>query len=146
MWDAPAEDLLAGGWQQIRPSAYTRLIGPIYHRQGENGPRFCFRVDPKHDNSEDRPHGGMIMAFCDEALGLTARSARPGDQLFTISFDCQFIGGSSVGELVEIEPVVTKATASLMFMRGICRVGDRIIASSSGVWKAVRGRTAGNGG
>lgn len=138
--EAPAEDLLADGWQPIRFSAFTQLIGPIYYRRDEDATRFCFRVAPKHDNTANRPHGGMIMAFCDEALGLTAHWARPGDRLLTVGFECQFIGASSVGELVVIETAVTRATASLMFMRGICRVDDRVIASCSGIWKAVRAK------
>lgn len=139
-------DLIAAGWQPIRPSAFTRLIGPILHRRDGDGIRFCFRVDPKHDNTADRPHGGMIMAFCDEALGLAAHMRRPGDRLLTIGFDCQFIDASSIGDLIEIAPHVTRATSSLMFMRGDCTVGDRIVASCSGIWKVFRQRTTASGG
>lgn len=144
--DPAISDLIADGWQPIRPSAFTALIGPILQRHDGDGPRFCFRVAPKHDNTRDRPHGGMLMAFCDEALGLTAHLARPDAAFVTIGFDCQFIGASRVGEVVEIAPQVTKATASLVFLRGDCTVGGRVIASSSGIWKAVGSRQAASGG
>ncbi len=146
--DAAAEHagLTAAGWQPIRPSAFTRLIGPILHRFDGDQVRFCFRVDPKHDNTVDRPHGGMIMAFCDEALGLAAHIRRPGDRLLTIGFDCQFIDASSIGDLIEIAPQITRATPSLMFMRGECMVGGRVIASCSGIWKVFRPRAAAIGG
>lgn len=137
----PADnDLTAAGWQPIRPSAFTSLIGPIYQRRTGDDIRFCFRVEPKHDNTHDRPHGGMLMSFCDEALGLKAHLARPGSTFVTIGFDCQFIDGSVFGDVVEIVPHVTRSTASLMFLRGDCTVNGRIIASSSGIWKAVRNR------
>lgn len=143
---AAIEDLLADGWQPIRPSAFPRLIGPILYRRDEGAMRFCFRVEHKHDNTHERAHGGMIMAFCDEALGLTARQAHPGRRLVTIGFECQFLDGGSIGDLVEIAPRITKATASLVFMRGDCMVGSRIVASCSGIWKLVRGRSPGTGG
>ena len=135
---ARVEDLLAAGWQPIRPSAFTQLIGPILCRRDEDAMRFCFRVARKHDNTHERAHGGMIMAFCDEALGLTARQAHPSGRLVTIGFECQFLDGGSIGDLVEIEPRITKATASLVFMRGDCTVGNRVVASCSGIWKRVR--------
>jgi len=141
-----AEDLLAAGWKPVRPSAFNQLIGPILHRRDGDAIRFCFRVDPKHDNSVDRPHGGMIMAFCDEALGLAAHMVRPRDRLLTVGFDCQFIGASSVGDVIEIEPHVTRATSSLIFMRGDCTIGDRVVASCSGIWKVFRPRAAAGGG
>ena len=140
------DDLVAAGWRSIRPSAFSRLIGPIYHRRDGEAPRFCFRVDPKHDNSQGRPHGGMIMSFCDEALGLSAHWARPGSAFFTIGFECQFIDAARLGELVEITTHVTRATASLVFMRGDCTVDGRVIASCTGIWKAVRPRPAGTEG
>lgn len=130
------------GWQPIRPSAFTQLIGPILFRPGTEGFRFCFRVQDKHDNSTGRPHGGMIMAFCDEALGLAAHWTRPGENMLTIGFECQFLDASSVGDLVVAQTYVTRATGSLLFMRGTCHVGDRTIASCSGIWKIVRRKPA----
>ncbi len=139
---ADEQELRNQGWRPVRPSAFTQLIGPILFRHEGDGFRFCFRVQDKHDNSVERPHGGMIMAFCDEALGMTAHRARPGERLLTIGFECQFLDASSVGDLIVAETEVTRATASLMFMRGTCRVGDRAIASCSGIWKVVSPRPA----
>ncbi len=139
---AGMDDLVAAGWKPIRPGAFNVLIGPILHHRDGDTVRFCFRVAPKHDNTGGRTHGGMIMAFCDEVLGLTAHMRRPDDRLFTIGFDCQFIDSSGVGDLVEIEPRVTRETSSLMFLRGDCMVGGRVIASCTGIWKISRRRTA----
>lgn len=133
-------DLAATGWRPIRPSAFTSLIGPIFQRRDGDVVRFCFRVQPKHDNTHDRPHGGMLMAFCDEALGLMAHLTRPGSTFVTIGFDCQFIDGSMFGDVVEIAPHVTRSTSSLMFLRGDCTVDGRVIASCNGIWKVVRNR------
>ena len=136
----PEPELLADGWKPIRPGAFITLIGPFYMREDTGRTQYCFRVAPKHDNTRGRPHGGMIMAFLDEALGWSTHIARPHDSFFTIGFDCQFIGGSMVGDLIVAETEVVSATKSMMFMRGDCKVGDRIIASASGIWKRVGSR------
>jgi acyl-coenzyme A thioesterase PaaI-like protein len=130
-------DLIADGWEPIRPGAFIGLIGPFYMRTLSGRPQFCFRVAPKHDNTQGRPHGGMIMAFLDEALGLSTHIARSEEAFFTAGFDCQFIGGSVMGELIVAETEVVSATRSLMFMRGVCKVDDRTIAAASGIWKKV---------
>lgn len=121
-------------WQPIRPSAFTQLIGPILMHSAEPA-TFAFRVQEKHDNTRDRPHGGMIMSFMDEALGLAAHSFWPGEQFLTVSFECQFIDGSRIGDLVVARVEHLRSTRSLMFLRGTCLVDDRVIASCSGVWK-----------
>jgi acyl-coenzyme A thioesterase PaaI-like protein len=136
-------DLLADGWQPIRPGAFVNLIGPFYSRVRDGRTQFCFRVAAKHDNTQGRPHGGMIMAFLDEGMGWATHIARPDDRFFTVSFDCQFIGGSVEGDLVVADTAVVSSTRSLMFMRGECRVGDRLIASASGIWKARKPRDQG---
>jgi len=134
-------DLIAEGWQLVRPSAFVDLIGPFYQRRDEGRTRFCFRVQPKHDNTQGRPHGGMILSFLDEALGLSAHFVRPQETFFTIGFDCQLIGGSVIGDLVVAETQLISATRTLMFIRGDCRVGDRVIASASGTWKRVANKS-----
>ena len=137
----PEPELLADGWKPIRPGAFITLIGPFYIRIRDDKPQYCFRVAPKHDNTQGRPHGGMVMSFLDEALGWSTHIARPHDSFFTIGFDCQFIGGSMVGDLVVAETEVVSATKTLMFIRGDCRVGNRVIASASGTWKRVANKS-----
>lgn len=134
------------GWSRIRPSRFTTLIGPIWTITIDGRQRYAFVVEDKHDNTADRAHGGMIMAFCDEALGLHAHGSRPNDMLFTVGFDCQFVNGARMGDLVEIEPEIVNGGRSLVFIRGTCRAGERVIATCSGIWKragaAREGRTA----
>ncbi len=130
-------ELLDAGWRVSGHGAFRELVGPFYVRERDGKLEYCFRVQPKHDNTEGRAHGGMIMSFCDEALGMAAVRARPGVRLVTISFDCQFIGGATEGSLVVLEPQVIKTTASLVFLRGLCLTNGQTVAACSGVWKAI---------
>jgi len=131
-------DLIADGWAPMRLGAFPTLIGPILRKYEGGRLTFCFRVENKHDNTQGRAHGGMIMAFCDEAMGHAAAETRPQDSLMTIGFECQFIGAALPGDVVTIETEVVRNTASLTFLRAICTAGDRPIASCSGIWKAAR--------
>ncbi|WP_442580996.1 PaaI family thioesterase [Mesorhizobium sp. ASY16-5R] len=133
-------DLIAAGWKLLRPSAFITLVGPFYSRTVEGKTQYCFRVATKHDNTQDRPHGGMIMSFMDEVLGHSTQIARPNDSFSTIGFDCQFIDGSAIGDLVVAETEIVRATRSLMFMRGECKVGNRVIATANGIWKVLLSR------
>lgn len=129
------EGWVAGGSN----SPFLDLVGPVWtHVEGDKR-RFGFFVGQKHDNTQQRAHGGMIMTFCDEGMGSLASSMRPGEMLFTVSFDCHFTSGAAEGEFVEALCEVVRATRSLMFMRATCTVGDRVVATCSGIWKVLDG-------
>jgi len=123
------------GWSPMPASNFLSHVGPVWTKTDGDVRRFGFLVEPKHDNTQQRSHGGMIMTLCDDAMGKTAQAVRPGDLLFTATFDCQFMSGAKEGEFVEARCEVVKSTRSLVFMRAICTVGDRVAAACSGVWK-----------
>jgi len=129
--------LQAEGWVRQRLSNFLAHVGPVWMKADDGVHRFGFFVEEKHDNSQGRSHGGMIMTLCDDAMGYTAQAARPDESLFTATFDCHFISGAAAGEFVEAQCEVVKSTRSLIFMRSTCMVGDRIVASCSGVWKVL---------
>ncbi len=140
--DRRLEELEMEGWTKIRPSGFTQLIGPILSRVVDERRSYGFLVEQKHDNTQARAHGGMIMSFCDEALGLAACASRPGRMMFTIEFGCQFIAGAKMGAFIEIEPEVVRSSRSLVFMRGTCLCAGEVVATCSGIWKLVETRGA----
>lgn len=130
-------ELEADGWVRADGSNFLNHIGPIWTKVEDGKKRFGFVVEEKHDNTQRRAHGGMIMTFCDDAMGLSAQAVRPGEGLFTATFDCHFISGAAFGEFVEAHCEVVKSTRSLVFMRSTCMTADRVIAACSGVWKVL---------
>ena len=127
--------LEADGWVPVAASNFLSHVGPVWTKTDGDVRLFGFVVEAKHDNTQQRSHGGMIMTLCDDAMGNTAQAVRPGDRLFTATFDCQFISGAKEGEFVEAHCEVIKSTRSLVFVRSICTVGERVVAACSGVWK-----------
>lgn len=135
--DSPYAALQADGWVQGNASNFLRHVGPVWTRMQDGATRFGFLVEDRHDNTQQRAHGGMIMTLCDDAMGSCAQAARPGERLFTATFDCQFISGAGHGDFVEVHCEVVKSTRSLVFMRSTCVAGDRVVAACSGVWKVL---------
>lgn len=122
-------------WTRIGRGKFSSIFGPIWTHFSDERPRYAILVEDKHNNGANRAHGGLIMSFCDEALGLAAHAELGPDLLLTISFDCQFIGTVSIGDFVEVDATVVKATRSFAFLHGTCTVERNIVAVCSGVWK-----------
>lgn len=125
------------GWTRVRHSGFTALVGPVWTKLVDGRPRYAFTVADKHDNTEHRAHGGMVMAFADEVMGLAVYHLKPEQKHLTVSFATQFIDGARMGEFVEVEPEIVRATRSLAFLEGRVHVGDRTIATCTGVWKTL---------
>jgi len=126
------------GWKTLPPSPYTDLIGSILVKRRNGVNIYGFRVEEKHDNSTGRAHGGLIMSFCDEAMGFEAQDPDTNDVFFTVNFECQLISAARVGELLEMTVERTEAGRSLVVVRGTCRAGDRVVATCAGLWKRTR--------
>ncbi len=124
-----------GGWVAIRPSRFTGLIGEILVSRRNGARVYGMRVEDKHDNSTGRAHGGLVMTFCDEVMGLEAHDPNTKDIFFTVNFECQFVSGAMVGDFLEVTLERIEAGRSMVIMRGTCRSAGRVVATCAGVWK-----------
>ena len=113
------------------------LIGPLWqHGEGQNL-TFGFLAEEKHLNRRGVVHGGMLMAFADQALGLTAREVTGGLPQATIQLDTHFIAPAPAGDFISVKAEVVRRTRSILFMRGTLGAGERTVASSQGIWKVL---------
>jgi acyl-coenzyme A thioesterase PaaI-like protein len=127
-------DPAKAGWERHIDDGFIDYVGPLWMRG--RGPTlvFGFLAQPKHENRRKVVQGGMLMTFADRALGVASHQAS-GKRLVTASFDCKFLAPVAIGEFVELPCEVVRATRSLVFARGVMAVGERAVASVSGVWK-----------
>ena len=51
-----------------------------------------------------------------------------------------YVGALALGEFADLQAEITRATRSLVFLRGTMRVGDRTVATADGVWKILAWR------
>jgi acyl-coenzyme A thioesterase PaaI-like protein len=136
------------GWRTWSRDNFETHNGPFYHRMEDDGQIRCaFRVESKHLNGASNVHGGAFMSFADYCLFAMATPVLQGPGV-TLSFGCEFLDAAREGELVEGTGEITRAGASMIFLRGILRSGTRPLFTFSGTIKRSKRRSlpvAGNG-
>jgi len=130
-------DPAAAGWQPYTDEGFFGLVGPLWQRQVGGLHLFAFKAEPKHHNRRGVVHGGMLMAFADRAMGMTCWYANAQQPQATVHLDMHFIDPVQIGEFVEARCKVVKRTRALVFMSAELVVGERIVATANGVWKAL---------
>lgn len=126
----------------IPDGMFAQMVGPLYLRQGTDGPRFGFLAQDRHGNDMLGVHGGMLMTLADQVLGLTVMMAVDHAKVVTVSLNCDFVSPALPGQWIEGQALVVRKTSSLIFVRGSLWVGDAVVVSAAGVWKRARPRPA----
>jgi uncharacterized protein (TIGR00369 family) len=127
-------DPAAQGWDRVEGHNFGELVGPIW-RRGDG--LFGFLAGDKHRNHIGIVHGGMLMTFADQAMGMTGRRSTGEKPHATIELNMQFIGTVKVGDFVEAHCNVVRKTRSILFVESKLKVVTRIVATGSGIWKIL---------
>jgi len=127
------------GWGRYETDPFENLTGPFYARRDEAGRMVCaFRAEKKHMNAGGAMHGGCMATFADYAIFMLADKELEGSGSVTASLTTEFLDAAQEGDLVEATGEVTKAGGSMVFVRGVGRVGERPILSFSAIIKKIR--------
>ena len=129
-------DPAAHGWQPPSDHGFVEHVGPIWTKPHEGALAHGFVAEQKHANLLNVVQGGMLMTFADRSLGMTAWYAN-GEKPQATVHDVHFIDAVQIGEFVEATCRVVRRTRALIFMSGELTVGDRVVATANGVWKAL---------
>ncbi len=125
------------GWERLPTQAFGAHVGPFYRPPG-GGATFCgFLADERHGNKRGVVHGGMLATAFDVAMGNASWTASDQRPNATVQLTVQYVGALQLGEFASIRTEVVRATRSLVFVRGVMTVGDRIVATADGVWKIL---------
>ena len=127
----------AHGWKAREEVGLMALLGPIWTKREDEGRVVAFVAEARHLNRSGIVHGGMLMAFADQALGMASTQASGGRRQVTVQLDTHFMGAVREGDFVEARCAVLRQTRSLLFMTGTLTVGDQIVSTSRGVWKLL---------
>jgi acyl-coenzyme A thioesterase PaaI-like protein len=138
--DANITTTAPAGWEQVPTQAFGMHVGPYY--RPENGDTLVcgFFADHRHGNKRGVVHGGMLATSFDVALGNASWNAAGGKPCATVQLAIQYVGAMKLGEFAIIRTEVVRATRSLVFVRAIMRVDDRVVATGEGVWKILAWR------
>ena len=118
------------------PGGFVHRNGPLYIQTGTNKPIVKMLLGTQHVNRLNIASGGLLMTVLDIALGTTV-SAKVGYEGIcpTVQISCSLIASARRGDWLFGEAVVTEETRSLAFATGRLFIGDRTIATASGVFK-----------
>lgn len=134
-------DPAGAGWEILPDRGFIDLVGPLWIREQSGGRSYGFLAEPKHVNRIGVVQGGMLMTFADRAMGLSAWEAMAQRPCVTVQFDAQFVTSARIGEFVEAQCEVVRRARTLVFMRGTLLADSRVVATASGVWKLLGGRS-----
>lgn len=118
------------------PGGFVHRNGPLYIRTGSDKPVVKMLLGREHVNRLDIASGGLLMTVLDIALGTTV-SAKVGYEGIcpTVQINCNLIASARRGDWLFGEAEVTKEARSLAFATGRLFVGEKTIATASGVFK-----------
>lgn len=133
--DLTQDDLAA--WETMADGGFIELIGPFHWTTVEGQPVFAVATDQRHRNRTGRVSGGVITSFADRAMGAAARQASAMNATATIQLNMNFVAGAGVGDIVVARPAVARIARDLVFMTCDVVVGQKRIATASGIWKGL---------
>lgn len=128
------------GWVLRPGKAFNSHVGPFYQRGDGDALRCGFITDERHGNKRGVTHGGMVATAFDVALGNASWDAAGQKPCATVQLNIHYVGALKLHEFAEVAVEVVRATRSLVFLRGVMSVGERVIATADGVWKILAWR------
>jgi uncharacterized protein (TIGR00369 family) len=130
------------GWKRYETDPFENMAGPFFCRPDlASGELVCaFRAEPKHMNASGYMHGGCMATFADYAIFMIADRELEGSGSVTASLNCELLDSARAGDFVTATGEVTKAGGSMVFVRGVARVGEKPILSFSAIIKKIRRR------
>jgi acyl-coenzyme A thioesterase PaaI-like protein len=134
---AIAPELKAAGWKPVPARDYPAMIGPFLARHAGEGWEYAFLPEQRHLNIGGVVHGGMLMSFVDDVLGMTVWEAAGRKPVTTVQLNNHFISPGKLGELIIGRGEVLRATRSVVFIRGMLTQGDKVLTHADGVWKIL---------
>lgn len=131
--------MLAEGWRQVPAVHYSAAIGPTFVKliDGKVTAALLAQDHLANDNL-GIVHGGAMMTFADMAMGIGVGHAIDGKATFvTAHLAVQFTSAARIGDVITCQPEVVRKTSSMVFIRGLIVVGDRVVASCDGIFKLL---------
>src|SRR5580698_10020988 len=94
---------------------------------------------PRHLNSWNVAHGGVIMTLLDIAMAIAGRSLEPGAQGgVTVEMKTSFLQPGPAGARLIASGRAFHRSTTMSFCEGEVRDGDRLIAKAIGTFKTIK--------
>ena len=116
---------------------FGEFFGPVYH-DAERG-RLGFRVAPRHINLFGLCHGGAVATFADYQIAPLRRAGLiTGPFAPTLSLNVDYLGPARLGEWVELEATLARATGRYLFTQAMITNAAGPVARSTAIYAMMR--------
>ena len=130
----------------LKPGFMKHNGGLLFRTISENEFEFRTTIKENHLNAAGITHGGFIAAFIDAGAGTAAHRSADQNPCVTISLENKFISPIKLGQELIGKTKIQKKTKSMIFLTTELTTANKIVATSSGVWKILKLSGAGPGG
>ena len=130
----------------LKPGFMKHNGGLLFKAISEDKYQFKTTIKENHLNAAGIAHGGFIAAVVDAGAGTAAHRATDGNPCVTISLELKFISAVKLGQELVGFTKIQRKTKSMVFLTCELKAENKIVATSSGVWKKVRLSGSGPGG
>tara|TARA_B100000700_G_C14953068_1_gene812628 strand:- start:969 stop:1388 length:420 start_codon:yes stop_codon:yes gene_type:complete len=130
----------------LKPGFMKHNGGLLFKNISENEYLFKTTIKDNHLNAAGITHGGFIAAFIDAGAGTAAHRSTGQNPCVTISLEIKFISPVKLGQELIGKTKIQKKTKSMVFLTCELTAENKIVATSSGVWKILKLSGAGPGG
>jgi len=130
----------------LKPGFMKHNGGLLFKTISEDEYVFKTTIKENHLNAAGITHGGFISAFIDAGAGTAVHRSANQNPCVTISLEIKFISPVKLGQELIGKAKIQKKTKSMVFMTCELTAENKIVATSSGVWKILKLSGAGPGG
>jgi acyl-coenzyme A thioesterase PaaI-like protein len=132
------------GWRALPGAALPGGLGVPWAKLVGDAWRYGLLTADSHANVNGVVHGGVLMAFADQGLGLLAWEAAERAPCTTIQLNTHFLAAIKPGDFLELRGEVTRRTTGLVFLRGVVAARNahaiRDAGAVDGIWRVLRHR------
>lgn len=120
-------------------------LGMNLKDHGNGYAHYTLEITPNHLATPIAAHGGVLAAFMDGLLGVTALTAVAGENkvVATVEFKINFLEPVHVGDILSGKGKVVRKGSRLVLTEAQVFSGEKIIATGSGTFNAYPAYKAG---
>ena len=130
----------------VKPGFMKHNGGVLFRTVSDTKYEFKTIINENHLNAAGITHGGYLSALIDAGAGTAAHRSSNNSPCVTISLELKFIAAVKLGQELVCNTKIQKKTKTMVFLTSELTVGNKIVATASGVWKILKLIEAGPGG
>jgi len=129
----------------LKPGFMKHNGGVLFRTISKNEYEFKATIKENHLNTAGITHGGFIAALVDAGAGTAAHKVADDSPCVTISLELKFISAVQLSQEIIGNTKIQKKTKSMVFLNTELRSENKIVATSSGIWKILNKKIPGVG-